>query len=372
MTTTTLTESHIDGYIRLMRIGGIASALFAAFGIAHGIHDVNPDAGWLTAGITGSVAAIGLAIFWHAAISMVYRMVRTAWICATFALCLVVTAFGVGASAQAIATMVAGQPSLVAELSTQVDAHNRALAEAYKQATGWRGVAEAATVLATGYDARAEMEAGGKHGTGKGQGQKWSSYKEFADGYRSSAAALNALLDDATEIQAIGNTQMTRLRTAAAHGDQEAFLNASGDIASTITRLDAIDPKPIVANMGVVSASAKGIDLTPETQDFKAKADKAFAGRQSVDGPVVMPISLGEATRRQMGATAMHAWILASVVDIIPLGLLLLGFIGSREVWLHAQVVRRKLTPEDRNEADRNKVVNLTGRTPFINPTAAE
>jgi hypothetical protein len=372
MTTTTITESHIDGSIRMMRLAGITSALFAAFGIAHGIHDVNPDAGWLIAGVTGVFAAIALAIFWHAAINMIHRMMRPAYICGVFALCFVVTVLGVGASAQAIATMVAGRPSLIAELSNQVDAHNRALAEAYRQATGWRGVAEAATVLATGYDARAEMEAGGKHGTGKGQGQKWSSYKEFADGYRSGAAALTSLLDDAADIQAIGNSQMMRLRTAAAHGDQEAFLTASGDIASTITRLDAIDPKPIVANMGVVSASAKGIDLTPETQDFKAKADKAFAGRQSVDGPVVMPISLGEATRRQIAATAMHAWILASVIDVMPLVFLLLGFMGSREVWLHAPVVIHRLTPEGRNEADRNKVVNLTGRTPFINPTAAE
>jgi hypothetical protein len=367
---TTITESHIDGSIRMMRLAGAASALFAAFGIAHGIHDVNPDAGWLIAGVAGGFAAIGFAIFWHVVINMIHRMIRPSYIGAMFSVCFVVTALAVGSSAQAIATMVAGTPSMIAELSNQVDAHNRALAEAYKQAVSWRGVADSALVLAVGYDKRAEMEAGGKHGTGRGQGQKWSSYKEFADNYRTGYMALTGLLDEARELDAVGDSQLLRLRTAAAHGDQEAFLAASGDVASTISRLNAIDPKPIVANLGVVLVGDKGINLTSETEDFRAKADKTFAGRQTVDAPVVMPISLGEATRRQIFGAAMHAWILASVIDLMPLMFLLIGYISSREVGMHVLVSRPKLTPADRNDIDRNNIVNLTGRTPFFNNPA--
>lgn len=353
------TERRIDRKTRSLQIAAILCALFAAAGIAHGMHDANPAGGWLVPALAGIVAAAGFAIFWHVVIGSVVGMVRLATIIALFVGAVIVTAVAVGASAQAIATAISGRSALAAELSQQVDAYNTALAEAYTQATGWRGVAEAAVVLSAGFRVQANNEAGGGHGTGKGCGPKCNSYGEAAESFGAGGQALNRLLDDATAMRDKGDGAMTDLRLAAANGDQDAFMAAANAVAQQIGKLNAVDPQPIIANTGMVIASDKGIDLSAETADFEAKGKAALANRHAVDAPIFRPMSLGEATRKQFVGSALHGWILAGAIDILPLLFLAMIFVLSREVWLQEDVQREKLTAAGKNDRDRRHVDDL-------------
>ncbi len=184
--------------------------------------------------------------------------------------------------------------------------------------------------------------------------------------FGSGANTMNAMLADAKDQQSRGDTYMQELRDAAARGDQTAFMDATGEIGSTIAKLNAVDPKPIIANTGMVTASEKGIDLTGDTAAFAAKGEKALADRQIVEVPLFTPLSLGEATRHQAFGAAAHGWILAGAIDVLPLFFLILAFALSREVWLNEEVVRDKLTAEGRDETDRKKLDSLMGRATVV------
>jgi hypothetical protein len=352
-------ERRIDGKVRIVQIAAVLCALFAAIGIAHGMHDANPRGGWTVPAIAGVVAATAFAAFWHVAIGTVIGMVRRTTLVALFAGAIVMTGVALGASAQAIATAVAGRSALATELSLLVDSYGKALAEAYGQATGWRGVADAANVLAHGLSAQAETETTGGNGTGKGCGPRCSSLKDASASFGQAAAALQGMLDEATQERDAGENALGDLRIAAATGDQAAFMAAAESVSQTIGKLNAVDPKPIIDNTGMVVGSAKGINLSQETSDFRDKANAALAGRHAVEAPVFLPMSLGEATRKQALGSALHGWILAGAIDVLPLMFLALIFVMSREVWLQENVERRSLTPEGRNARDRQALADL-------------
>jgi hypothetical protein len=139
-------------------------------------------------------------------------------------------------------------------------------------------------------------------------------------------------------------------------------------VAKTIAGLNAVDPRPIIQQTGGVDAGPKGIDLTKETKEFDDLAAKALANRQQVAAPVFAPISVGEATRNQMFGTAMHGWILAGVIDIVPLLLLIIAFAMSREVWMNEEVIRVKVTHEGQDGTDRSRVDSLLGRSNTVLP----
>jgi hypothetical protein len=355
-------ERRIDSKIRLLRIAGVLCALFAAAGICNGIHEANPNGGWLVPAFAGMVAALALAIFWHVVIGSVIGMVRLSMIVALFVAATVVTVVALGASAQAIATAVAGRAALSAEFSALVDGYNQKLAEAYAEATGWGSIASAAGAKAAGYEKQSESESDGSYGTGKGCGPRCASLRDISEAFQSSQIALNGLLEDASTQRERGESAMAALRDAAARGDQNGFMAGAEGVSQTIARLNAIDPRPIIRNTGAVVVSNKGIDLSQETEDFYAVADKALADRHAVNTPVFVPMSLGEATRRQALGSATHGWILAGAIDVLPLFFLVLAFVLSREVWLNEEVVREKLTPENKNGSDRRKVASLMGR----------
>jgi len=359
---TSKSERRIDRTVKLIGFGAVACAMFAAVGIAHGIHDQNPAGGWMLPIGAGIIAAIAFAIFWHAVTKHVVGFVRPAILVGMFASAVVVTAVALGASAQAIATAIAGRGALSAVLSEQVDGYNAALSEAYADAIAWRGIADSALVIATGFDMKAQNEASGTHGTGKGQGKNWSQYNEFASGFRNIGTSLNELLDSAKDLQTKGQRAMDQMRDTAARGDQTAFLSATGTVATVVDELNAIDPKSIIMSGGVVNLDPKGgVDLSSETADFRAKAEKALAERETVQVPTFRPISLGEATRKQVFDAASHAWILAGAIDVLPLLFFFVAFLMSREVWMNESVTSEALTPEGRDAVDRQKVKSLRG-----------
>ena len=362
METNTTVERRIDRPIRFLRLAGALCAMFAAVGIGHGIHQANPDGGWLVPILAGLVAATALAIFWHVVIGMVVGMVRKTMLVALFAVAAVVTVVALGASAQAIATAVAGRAALSAELSAQVDDFNQKLAKAYAEATGWSAVATSANAKAVGLRTQADTESGGSNGYGKGCGPRCASLRDSAAAFANSREALNGLLQEAADDREKGEARMSDLRDAAAHADQNGFMAAAEGVTEAIASLNAIDPRPIIVNTGAVVTSKKGIDLTKETADFQASANKALGNRQSVDAPVFIPMSLGDATRRQILGAAMHGWILASAIDLLPFFFLILGFVLSREVWLNEEVIREKPTSLNKDKANREEVDSLMQR----------
>jgi hypothetical protein len=356
-------EKRITGKVRALQISAVLCALFAAAGISHGIHEANPAGGWVFPVGAGIIAASAFAAGWHVLIGSVVGMVRLSMIIALFVGGVLLTAIAVGASAQAIATAISGRAALAAELSLKVEEYNTALADAYVRATGWRAAADAANILATGLEGRAETEAGGGNGTGKGCGPKCSSLKDAAGAFRNGSTALAALLEDAANTRKQGEEALGRLRLAAAAGDQDSFMAAVEEVARDITVLNAVDPKPVIDNIGMVMFSDKGIDLSSETSDFRAKANAAIANRPDVaKAPVFISMTLGEATRKQVLGSALHGWILAGAIDILPLMFLAITFVISREVWLQEDIEREVLTAAGRNNRDRKRVDDLHGR----------
>ena len=364
--TNTTAERRIDRKVRFMQFAGTLCALFAAVGIADGIHQANPDGGWTMPVLAGVVAASALAILWHVVIGSVVGMVRMTMIVALFVAASILRVIQLGASAQAIATAVAGQAALSAELSAVVDGYNQKLAKAYAEATSWSSIASAAGTKATGYAKQSETEAGGANGNGKGCGPKCASLKDIAASFSTGQTALDGLLKDAADERDQGEADMSELRGAAARADQDGFMAAAEGVARAIAKLNAVDPRPIIENIGSVVVSKKGIDNSKDTADFYAKADKALAGRKAIDAPVFVPMSVGEATRRQAFGSAMHGWILASVIDLLPLFFLILAFVFSREVWLNEEVIREKLTPEGKDGSDRNRLSSMMGRSQVV------
>jgi hypothetical protein len=369
-----VTERRIDGKIRLMRLAGMACAIFAAAGIAHGMHEANPAGGWLVPAFAGLVAASALAIFWHVVIGAVVGMVRLSTIIALFVAATLITLVALGASAQAIATAVAGRAALSAELSARVDEFNQSLADAYAEATGWGSIAGAAAAKAAGLRLQAESESTGSNGTGKGCGPRCNSLRDIAGAFENAHHALNQLLANAADQRKVGEAAMAELRDAAAHGDQNGFMAGAEKTAQVVAELNAIDPRPIIVNTGAVTTTDKGIDLTKETVEFQAAGEKALADRQSVKTPVFTPMSLGEATRRQAFGSAMHGWILAGAIDVLPLFFLILAFVFSREVWLNEAVVRVKKTSAGKVAEDTKRVAEIMGRSETVVPfrSAAE
>ena len=355
------TERRLDGNLRFLRLAAVLCALFAAVGIGHGIYAANPDGGYFIPVFAGFAAATALAVFWHVLIGAITGMVRLPMMVSLFAVGFLVTAVAIGASAQSIATAISGHAAMSAELAVNVDTYNQKLADAYGEATGWSAVANAALATGTGLELQAEREADGDNGKGAGKGPRYASLMNSAQSFLAGAAQLDEKLTGAAQTRDSGNTALATMRDAAAHADTNAFMRGAEGVVQAIADLNAVDPMPIVNTTGAVVASEKGIDLTVETQKFYDTAATAMADREQVQAPTFVPFSMGEATRRQMLGAAMHGWILAAAIDILPFVFLIVAFLMSREVWHNEQVQRRKLTPQGKDDRDRDVLHSMRG-----------
>ena len=136
----------------------------------------------------------------------------------TFVVGVLLTVLALGASAQSIATAVAGRSALATELTQHVDAFNQALAKAHWKQPRWSSLPRAADAKAVGYDKQAQMEAEGMNGKGSGKGPRYASLKAIADAFRSGSVALQNELDRANEVHARGDDAMSVMREAATKG----------------------------------------------------------------------------------------------------------------------------------------------------------
>jgi hypothetical protein len=370
-------ERRLESKIRLLQSAAMLGALFAAAGITAGIHDADPAAGWLLPALAGIIAAVVLAGYWHHAIGSLVGAANPLRIAAWFLVSLAVTALALSFSAQGIAQAVAGNAALARELENRIAGYSTALDEAYVKGTAWSQIAEAALATAAGYEGGAKIEQAGQHGTGKGCGPLCAQDKEFADSFNEAGSRLNDLLDEAKAMRASGNAALVLLQDAAAAGDPTAFMAAGNDVNRAITDLNGIDPRAVVSMTGVIDvvkdpAGKLKLDQDGPSKAFHVTADKLLAERQFAAPVPFTPISLGEATRAQMFGSALHGWLLAGGIDVMPFIFFVCGFLTSREPWMNQTITRERQSREDKAAAESKRSDTLLNPPTEEKPAAKE
>ncbi len=319
--TTQDTPTHYERGTHLAQCAAIGCSAFAALGtslgyLAAGGHPVIAAAG-------GLVLAGALGVGWHIAIGAASRartiIGTTALVLAGFAL----TAVAIGASAQAVVVSMAGQSALSAELVERVEPISAALATAAAQ-SDLSPLIGSASSTAAGYRGMAAQEASGAFGRA-GEGPRFATLTMAAQGFDAATQSLVALDTEADAIRARGEKAVMALRSAAALGDQTAFLSAAQDVSTAVTDLRSLDPSVVVQTTGIVRIQGDDIaGLDQPTQNWVTQAQAWSDLHQPVAVPIPAPMSLGEAVRAQAFGAAMHAWIAAGAIDILPLIALLL------------------------------------------------
>ncbi|MCF1708694.1 hypothetical protein L0V05_07675 [Tabrizicola sp. J26] len=320
MTTKDL-PTHYERGTRLAQSAAIGCSAFAALGTALGYYAAGGHP--IVAAAGGLVLAGALGVSWHIAIGAASRartvLGTTAIILTGFAL----TAVAIGASAQAVVVTMAGRSALSAELIERVEPISDALATASAQSDLSPLIGSAASIAA-GYRAMAGQEAKGAFGK-SGEGPRFATLTLAAEGFDTAQQTLTALDAKSGEIHARGLNAIAALRAAAAMGDQAAFLTAAQDVAAAVTDLQSLDPSVVVQTTGIVRVDGETIaGLDAPTQGWVSQAQAWSDNHASVSVPIPAPISLGEAVRAQAFGAALHAWIAAGAIDMLPLIALLL------------------------------------------------
>jgi hypothetical protein len=373
-----ITVRRLDSRVRLLQYAAMLAALFAAAGITAGLHGGDPASGWFLPTFAGIICAVVLAAYWHHAIDAFVGVANPLRIAGWFVASLVVTALALSYSAQGIAQAVSGHAALVRELENRIAGYSTALDEAYVKGTAWSPIIDVALQTASAYDYLMKDEQAGQHGTGKGCGSLCAQDKEFADNFHTGYDRLSDLLNNAKAMRDTGNAALVSLQDAAADGDQKAFLVAGGEVTRAVTDLNGIDPRAIITMTGVInvvrdpSGKLASVSLDGPTKAFHATADKLLGERQFVTPPTFTLISLGEATRAQMFGSALHGWLLAAGIDVMPFIFFFCGFLISREPWMNQMITREKQTREDKAAAESKRSDTLLNPPTEEKPAAKE
>jgi hypothetical protein len=316
---------------RLLSTAAIVAAGFAGVGVAIGVHDGHDS--WLVPAITGVVVAGTLGAVWHVLISSAGRVRSLLGTTAVLGIGGIVTGLTIGASAQAIATMISGDTAVSAMLGDTVDGYARTLDEAHQDATIFKPLILTANKAVAGYRGFAKGEAL------SGMGPKYEEYTSFADDFQRASAALSTTLNEAEALKASGAVAISAMREAAAASDQDAFVAATVALGAAVSGLNGIDVSPIINGTGVVTVdTSEGVNLDTQTEDFQNEARAILADRAQVGMPAFTPVTKGEAVRATAFGASLHGWIVAAVIDLIPMLVLLFSFATAREVLLRESV----------------------------------
>lgn len=313
--------THFERSTRFAQYAALGCSAFAALGTGLGYYAAGGNL--LVSAAGGLVLAGALGVGWHMAIGSASR-VRT--LIGTTALVLggiALTSVAIGASAQAVVVSMAGTSALSAELVARVEPISAALAQASAQAD-LAALIGSASSTAAGYRAMAAQEAEGAFGQ-SGEGPRFAVLTLAADGFDTAQRALIALDAEADELRGQGEVAVTALRGSAAAGDQKGFMTAAQQVSSVVMALQALDPGVIVQTTGIVRVQGNAVaGLDAATQQWVTQADAWADERTEVSVPVPAVISLGEAVRSQAFGAALHAWIAAAAIDLLPLIALLM------------------------------------------------
>jgi hypothetical protein len=182
----------------------------------------------------------------------------------------------------------------------------------------------------------------------------------FASSYDGTATALLGLSQEAAQLREDGDAVLEQMRQAASAGDQDAFIAATNDVRSVIAQLEALDPSTIVATTGVVVVdTSSDVSLDAQTASFHEAADEFMSNRERVGVPVFTPISPFEATRIHAFGSALHGWLSAIAIDLLPLIFLALVMVTMRDPIARdpARVVQKE-GAETKNEKIRLEEAN--------------
>lgn len=315
------TLSHYERGTHLAQYAAIGCSAFAALGTGLGYHAAGGHPVVAAAG--GLVLAGALGVGWHIAIGAASRARTMVGTTALVLAGLALTGVAIGASAQAVVVSMAGQSALSAELVARVEPISAALATAAAQ-SDLSPLIGSASSTAAGYRGMAAQEAAGAFGRA-GEGPRYATLTMAAENFDAAQQSLLALDAEADTIRDRGDAAVAALRNAAALGDQAAFLNAAQDVSAAVTDLQSLDPSVVVQTTGIVRVTGDDIEgLDAPTQSWVTQAQAWSDLRQPVTVPIPAPLSLGEAVRAQASGAALHAWIAASAIDLLPLIALLM------------------------------------------------
>jgi len=333
---------------RFLRFAAIGCALLAAISTSIGLHASDPAAGWLVPVLTGLVIAFALGVLWHVLIEAAERVRSRLGIAVILIVGALGVAFAVGTSASNIAAAMAGKASLSAELTDRVDAYSKALTQSALEAKSFQPLVDITSAAGATMEGKANLEASGLNGTGTGCGQRCETYKGAAASFQTTSGQLQALSAEVETLRLQGLDFVGDLRTAASSSDQAAFGRSAQNLSAVIDQLNAIDHMPLVAATGMVTVTNLSSELTPETSSLQSKAQDIAGERVTVEAPVFVPFSVGEATRAQMFGAVLQAWIAAAAIDALPFVFMLLVLLTARDPLLRDVPVHPKKdrTPE--------------------------
>ncbi|TKZ15917.1 hypothetical protein FAP39_16325 [Shimia litoralis] len=336
---------------RFLRFAAIGCAILAAVSTTIGLHASDPAAGWFIPVLTGVVIAFALGVLWHVLIEAAERVRSSLGI----TVIVIIGALGVGfalmSSASNIAAAMAGKASVSAELTDRVDAYSKALSKSAVAAKSFQPLVDITSAAGATMEGKANLEASGLNGTGTGCGQRCETYKGAAASFQTTSGQLQALSAEVEALRLQGLGYVGDLRTAASSSDQAAFGRAAQNLSAVIDQLNAVDHMPLVAATGMVTVTNLSSELTPETSSLQTKAKDIAGERVTVEAPVFVPFSVGEATRAQMFGAALQAWIAAAAIDALPFVFMLLVLLTAREPLLRD--VPSQSTKERTPEAER-------------------
>jgi hypothetical protein len=364
------TPTHYEHGTRLAQYAAIGCSAFAALGTGLGYYAAGGHP--IVAAAGGLVLAGALGAGWHIAIGAASRA-RT--MVGTTALVLggiALTAVAIGASAQAVVVSMAGQSALSAELVERVEPISAALATAAAQ-SDLSPLIGSASSTAAGYRGMAAQEAAGAFGRA-GEGPRYATLTMAAQNFDAAQQSLVALDAEADAIRARGETAITSLRAGAALGDQTTFLNAAQEVSAAVTELQSLDPSVVVQTTGIVRIQGDDIaGLDAPTQSWVTQAQAWADLHAPITVPIPAPISLGEAVRAQASGAALHAWIAAGAIDILPL-IALLMILSLRGEPLMRDRIQRSEEPRigEREDALRSREAAVAAGSGISRLHAAE
>jgi hypothetical protein len=345
-------QTHHARSTRLFQTTALVAAAFAGVGVTIGLHDVGAHDGWMLPVLTGAAISVLFGTAWHVLIGFGARVRRREAVFAVSAAGVMLTAMTLGASALSIAAAVAGNGATQAVLASRVDAFAETLDEAHRQALTFSPLIETASIASAAYTSMAKQEAEGKLGAKSGCGPRCVEMQSFAATYGQAQVALTALRGEADGYRDTGAAAIVGLRTAAAAGDQQAFMRSTVDLGAAVSDLNGINPTPITSTTGVVVVdTAQDVSLDAQTASFHTQAETLLAARQTVTPPAFVPFSVFDAVRWEAFGAALHGVIVAASVDLLPLLALMIVMLTANEPLLRDAPRMRKRKP---TEAERN------------------
>ncbi len=311
-------------HLTLARVAALATSCAAAFAVGLGIF---PDAFASGGGyvalpfVAAAVVAILLSAGWHVALGYAAHAREAYERAIGFGFGAVLFLVGVGCSGWFLASMLGGNAALQAHQHEYLDRLTTALNIAATNTASERNILSALDSAAANLNKTANAE--GSTGIVSGRvGQKvvYTALKNAAAGMTSMSVALAGKGEERDDLLTRANEVIRDAERAIAAHDPSAFQESVGRAVSAITSANAIRFAPSLAGLdnGLAPTHAR-IVIDESVRNLHSVALALAKQRHAVDAPVYEPI---DAKHAILLKPQPLAWIVAVVIEILPLVLL--------------------------------------------------